>query len=187
MHRADTTPRLGLGRGLLFALFAALAALPCMFALSVLCDFDTSIGLLLLGLTPLHVLVIAPSWRRGLGAFLLAAGLCGVLVLSAPGLQAAALGTLVALGLIRSALLYPRPLARALVFELALALAAGVALALLHDGSLAGNALGVWSFWLVQSAFALLPGDSPARDPDARDPFETAAAAAERVMQGYGP
>jgi len=187
MTSADGTRQPGLGRGLLFALFAALGALPFLLVFAGLLDPDTSLGLYMLGLTVVHVVVLAPSWRHALTTPLLAAGLCGVFALCAPGLATATLGALVVLGITRSALLHPRPFARALGCEVVLALPAAGALALLYDGSLLGSALAVWSFWLVQSAFALLPGRDVARAPDAPDPFETAAAAAERLMQRQGP
>ena len=187
MASADATPGPGLARGLLFALFAGLGAVPFMLGLAGLLYPEVSLGVYMLGLTVVHVVVLAPTWRRALPAALLAAGLCFVLALCAPGLATATLGTLVVLGITRSALLYPRPLVRALAFEIALALPAAAAVVLVHDDSLLGNAVAVWSFWLVQSAFALLPGGAAAPDQAPHDAFETAAAAAEQLMQRQRP
>jgi hypothetical protein len=136
-----------------------------------------------LGLAVLTVVVGAPSLRSALAAGALAATLCGALALTLPGVATATLGALCVLGLTRSALCYPRPFARALAFELLLALPAVAAFALLHDGYVLGNSLAVWAFWLVQSAFALLPGSRPATTISPGDPFETASSAAERLMQ----
>jgi hypothetical protein len=170
-------------RGLTFALFAGLGALPFTLVFGTAWDYDSSLGVYQLGLTVLAVLACAPSLRTALGGAALAAALCGALALTFPGIATAMLGVLCALGLARSALCYPRPFARALAFELLLALPSACAFALLHDGRPIGNALAVWAFWLVQSAFALLPGASRPASHIARDRFETAAAAAERLMQ----
>jgi len=171
-------------RGLLFALFAGLGALPFQIVFGTAWDYDSCLGVYLLALAVLAVLASAPSLRTALGGGLLAAALCGALALTFPGIATATLGVLCALGLARSALCYPRPFARALAFELLLALPSVAAFALLHDGHPLGNSLAVWAFWLVQSAFALLPGAPRAPTTDGtRDRFESAAAAAERLMQ----
>ena len=171
-------------RGLSFALFAGLGALPFQLLFGAPWDYDACLGVYQLGLAVLAVLACAPSLRTALGGGALAAALCAALALTFPGIATATLGALCALGFARSALCYPRPFARALAFELLLALPAAAAFALLHDGRPIGNTLAVWAFWLVQSAFALLPGTPRATTDPIGDRFETAAAAAERLMQG---
>jgi hypothetical protein len=169
-------------RALLFALFAGLGALPFQLLFGTPWDHDPSLAVYQLGLAVLAVIAGAPSLRSALGAGALAAMLCAALALTLPGIATATLGALCALGLARSALCYPRPFARALAFELLLALPSAVAFALLHDGYVLGNSLAVWAFWLVQSAFALLPGTPRATATSSGDPFEAAASAAERLM-----
>jgi hypothetical protein len=170
-------------RGLLFALFAGLGALPWQLLFGAAWDFDACLGPYLLGLVVAALIACAPSLRRALLAGALGACLCGPLALTFPGIATALLGSLAVLGLARSALLYPRPFARALAFELGLGLLSVAAFALMHDGGPIGNSLAVWSFWLVQSAFALLPGSMRTDDTLERDPFETAVAAADALMQ----
>jgi hypothetical protein len=182
-HTARATRAPSFLRGLSFALFAGLGALPFQLLFGARWNYDSSLGPYQLGLTVLAVIAGAPSLRAAVGAGALTAALCGSLAITSPGVATATLGALCALGLARSALCYPRPFARALAFELLLALPAAAAFALLHDGHPIGNSLAVWAFWLVQSAFALLPGTPrPSSDPT-RDRFETAASAAERLMQ----
>jgi hypothetical protein len=170
-------------RCLMFALFAGLGALPWQLLFGVVWSFDACLGPYLLALVVACAVVIAPSWRHALLAALLAGVLCAPLALILPGVATAVLGALIALGLTRSALLYPRPFARALAFELALALPSTIAFALLHDGAPIGNSLALWSFWLVQSAFALLPGQVDGSAGLERDPFEAAISAADELMQ----
>ena len=189
-HAEPHTP--SLLRGLLFALFAGLGALPWQLLFGAAWDsysvsasaFNACLGPYLLGLVVAALIACAPSWRRALLAGSLGACLCGPLALTLPGIATALLGALAVLSLARNALLYPRPFARALACELGLGLLSVAAFALMHDGGPIGNSLAVWSFWLVQSAFALLPGSTRTEQTLERDPFETAVAAADALMQG---
>lgn len=187
MTRAEavSTARSGpsLLRCLLFALFAGLGALPWQLLFGAVWPFDACLGSYLLALVLAAAIVTAPSWRRALIAALLAGALCAPLALISPGIATATLGALIALGLTRSAVLYPRPFARALAFELALALPSALAFAVLHDGAPIGNSLAVWSFWLMQSGFALLRGKVATAGGLERDPFEAALSAADELMQ----
>jgi hypothetical protein len=172
-----------LSRHLLFALFAGLGALPWQLLFGVVWSFEACLGPYLLALVVASAIVTAPWGRRALPAALLACALCARLALISPGVASATLGALIALGLTRSAVLYPRPFARALAFELALALPSATAFAVLHDGAPIGDSLAVWSFWLVQSAFALLPGKTGEGHGLERDPFEAAVSAADELMR----
>ena len=184
-ERSSRTSRVpGFGRALLLALFAGLGALPWQLLFGAPWSYEASLARYQLVLTVLAVIAVAPSWRAGLSAGMLGALLCAALGLLAPAdIAVATLGALCVLGLTRSALCDPRPFARAVFHELLLAFPATGAFALLYDGRPVGNAAAVWAFWLVQSAFPLLPGSTPAREPPARDRFEAAMAAAEQLMR----
>ena len=183
-ERSPETERApGFGRGLLLALFAGLGALPWQLVFGTAWDYEPSVARYQLALTVVAVIAIAPTWRSAFVAGSLSAALCAALACIAPGIATATLGALCVLGLARSALCYPRPFARALACELLLALPAAGAFAVLYDGRAIGNALAVWAFWLIQSAFALLPGRTSPRERPAQDRFEAALTAAERLMR----
>lgn len=175
--------RMPFARALGFALFAALGAMPARLVLGALLGGERSLAWYVLGLVPCALLLLGPSLRAGVLAALLGCGLGLLGVLSDASVETAALVAVLALGLGRSALSHPRPLLRALWFELSISVVAWLLLVGLHDGSLLGDALCVWSFWLVQSAYALLPAQRPAHAHVA-DGFELASQAAERILQG---
>jgi hypothetical protein len=88
----------------------------------------------------------------------------------------------VILAIARSAFIYPRPFARALVYELLVNGLATIAALVLYDRSAIGAAFSLWSFWLVQAGFALVPGAAHACA-DPIDPFDRAHAAAIAVLE----
>jgi len=133
----------------------------------------------------------SPGFGAGLGfAFLAALGWPVVAGVLAPWLErggalrlhVAACAFLFALhfGPARLAALRRAP-GRALAVELGLG-AAGLALArLAFEPSLAGTALAIWGFGLVQSAWPLL-GESPAAEPPGLDPFDEARRRLEALL-----
>jgi hypothetical protein len=132
----------------------------------------------------IHLIVVAPDLRRGMRAAALAAalGLACVLFVQDRLVIVALAGVILALA--RSAVLYPRPFARALVAEVKL-LCQGVFAALIWaDLGSAGVLFMAWSFWLVQAGFALLAPSAPSRQEVAMDPFELARHRAEAVLAG---
>ena len=122
-----------------------------------------------------YALVMAPSRGRAAQAAALAAA-GGALLLALPtGFGAHVLGAAALLGVCRSAVLFRARPARAFVLESVL-LCAGLALAaFLAGGTVLRVALGVWGFWLVQSAFFAVGGIAARPDDAAQeDPFERA-------------
>ena len=90
----------------------------------------------------------------------------------------------VILALARSAVLYPRPFARALLAEVTF-LGLGVFVALIWtDLGSAGILFMAWSFWLVQAGFALLAPSVLSTQEAPTDPFERAQRRAEAVFAG---
>ena len=176
----------GLARGLLFALFAGLGTVPWLVLTVPWFGYARAVSIYLLLLPLVCLPWQAPNLRRGLGAALLATLLTLPAALADLSPSAALLCALFALGLGRSGVCYPRPLARALFLELALAFTAALVAGVVFDRSLFGSALAVWSFWLVQSAYPLWPGSSTAPDQVEGDAFERARAAAERLLQTNG-
>ena len=153
--------QLSLLRGLVFALIAGLG-LPC------------------------YALLVAPTLRRGVVALLLSAALVAPVALVDPGPRVVFVLTPFVLGIVRSAILFPRPLARALFLELCVS---GLALALsafFQDASLVGETFAVWAFWLVQAGFALAPGEAQPAQENEGDAFEDARARALAVLERGG-
>ncbi|HET9934606.1 MAG TPA: hypothetical protein VFQ35_28070 [Polyangiaceae bacterium] len=165
-------------RGLAFALVAGTTAPFLVFAAGL------PVASVALCTVVVHLLVVAPNLRRGLHAAALASALalpCALFV--SDQLTGIALGAVI-LGLCRSALLYPRSFARALVAELAF-LGVGSVSALIWAGTaFVGVPLMTWSFWLVQAGFVLFQPDSRGSGDVPADPFERAQRLAEAVLAG---
>lgn len=174
--------RVGLGRGLLFALLAGLATVPWLLLAAPFLGYLHALALHMLALTVAALAFLAPSLRRGAIATALGALLVLPLVLIVRGPVEALIAGLFVLGLGRSGLSYGRPLARGLAMELALGSAATLVSLIVYDAGVFGSALAVWCFWLVQSAYCLLP-DSGAETGALGDRFERAKSAAERLLQ----
>jgi hypothetical protein len=172
-----------LGRRLLFALLAGLGTLPWQLLFAPGVGYGCSFGSYMLMLAIAAPLFQAPSLRRGCAAAGLTALVLVPIALATPTPLGALFAGLCMLGVGRSALCYRRPLARALGVELGLALGATFIAALLYDARLFGSALAVWAFWLVQSAFALLPGRTESVDATSGDAFDDARDAAERLLR----
>ena len=173
----------GLGRGLCFALLAGLGCLPWQLVWARHAGYTGAFGSYMLLLTVAALLWCAPSLRRGLAAAALGGLVLLPLALLGPAPSSALFAGLCMLGVGRSGVAYPRPLARALAVELSLGFAASCLALLLYDASLFGTALASWSFWLVQSVYSLVPGRVGASPQVAADPFERARVAAEQLMQ----
>src|ERR1041384_1147727 len=104
-------------RGLVFALIAGLGALFWMLVAGPIFGYGLAAGLYGLGLVPCYTLAIAPNLRVGIAGFLLAGLLIAPALLLGPRLLLVFGITPFILGIVRSAILFPRPLARALYVE----------------------------------------------------------------------
>ncbi len=166
---------------LLFALLAALGAIPWTLAAGAAVGRGRAEALYLLALAALYLVWIAPSWPQKLRSGVLAAVAAAALAfVPVPAWAAAAL--LVAVG--RSGLLYRTKPARAVVTE-AVLVGGGLAFAgWLAGPSLLDAALAVWGFYLLQSVYFLLGGVAERREEARTDPFEDAHRRAMAVMEG---
>lgn len=174
----------GLGRGLAFALFAGLSAVPWQLFWAPYLGYGRAFGSYMLLITVVALLWHAPSLQRGLAASALGALVLVPASFVAPTPLPALLVVLCMLGVARSGVAYPRPFARALALELGLGFVALCFSLLLYQRSLFGGALASWGFWLAQSLFSFAPGRVRAPSEAASDAFERARAAAEQLMQG---
>ena len=163
-------------RSVVFAAAAALLAVPFFLLFAPLFGAHTAVAGLSIVLSAAYVAGIAGDVRRGLGAAALV-GLLGLLVVAIAGsLAEVVIGSAVVLAVVRSGLLHRRRGgARTLAVEVFLGVAGLLVARFLADASIAGLALAIWGFFLVQSFFFLL-GAAPGAVRVHRevDPFERA-------------
>jgi len=176
--------RLSFLRGLGFALVAGLGILLWLTIAGPLIGYARAAALYGLALLPGYALAVAPNLRLGAGAFLLAAALALPAAFFAPGPRLVFVLTPFVLGIVRSAILFPRPFARALFLEACCSLLAVSLAVLFHDASVVGTTFAIWAFWLVQAGFALAPGEPRTAAPSpAGDPFDAARDRALAVLE----
>ncbi|UCE86816.1 MAG: hypothetical protein JSU66_03520 [Deltaproteobacteria bacterium] len=159
-----------------FAAVAAALAIPFVLLLGPWLGRDGAAAAYAIAISSVYLAGIAAGRRRAIAAAALAGLLGAVLYAVAASFVELAIGAALVLATLRSGLLYrARRPARALALEACLG-AGGLLLArFLADASLAGFALAVWGFFLVQSVFFLLGSRAlPDGTPTERDPFERA-------------
>jgi hypothetical protein len=167
---------------LVFAACAALGALLWMLTAAPLFGYGGAAATCALALVVIHPLFVAPTVPRGVATAGVAFALAVPIACLRPSpFEAFTAGSFL-LGIVRSALLYPRPFARALLLETGLGGGGLLALLFFYDGGLSGAVFGFWSFWLVQAGIALVPGDASPPEHRPVDPFERAQAAALLVL-----
>jgi hypothetical protein len=175
--------RLGLLRGILFAVFAGLGVLFWSLVIGPIVGRGPAAAIYALALVPLYAITVAPNLRLGAIAFSLAAALALPVLCFDPVPRLALAITPFVLGIIRSTVLFPRPLARALFLELGVSALALLVAAVFHDPSPIGTTFAVWAFWLVQAGFALAPGEPAPGRQAVGDRFELAHARALAILE----
>jgi hypothetical protein len=171
-------------RGVVFALIAGLGVMFWLLLAGPIFGYARAAALYGLALLPWYSLAVAPAWRAGLIAFFLAAVLAMPAALFAAGPRLVFALTPFVLGIVRSAILFPRPFPRALFLELCCSVPALLLAAFFHDSSVIGMTLAFWAFWLVQSGFALAPGEPGETSVrESGDAFEVAHARALAVLE----
>ncbi|MEE8523669.1 MAG: hypothetical protein V3T72_07030 [Thermoanaerobaculia bacterium] len=156
---------------LAFAAVAALAAVPWTLVMVPILWPASTVSAYALALAVLYPLWIAPTWRRGFVAAVLAGCLAAVVGVAAPGLSEAILGAALIVAVVRSGFLYRSNPARALVLEGTLLVTGLLFARALASSTPLGVGLGVWAFFLCQSLFFVASGvcervaEEPAVDP----------------------
>ncbi|MEB2346616.1 MAG: hypothetical protein OZ948_17965 [Deltaproteobacteria bacterium] len=146
------------GTSVVFAATVAIAWPAVALVAAPLLGARGALSLYLVAAAALYGYGIAPDRVRGTGAALATAALGALVLLFARDAWEAAVGAAVALGVVRSALLYRSRPARALAIETAL-LGGGLLLArwLATPGPL-GIPLALWGFFAVQAGFFAIGG-----------------------------
>jgi hypothetical protein len=171
-------------RGVLFAAAVAVAWPAIALLAGPLLGARTALALYLVGAAALHVWLVAPDRVRGAAAGLTTAGLGALALLLARDVGEVAAGAAVALGVVRSGLLYRSRPARALAIETAL-LGGGLLLArwLATPGPL-GVTLALWGFFAVQAGFFAIGGVAVRPPEPGGDRFERARRQALALLDG---
>ena len=169
--------------GLAFGGAAALAAIPWSMLAGPAFGRPWAVAVYCLAAAVLYVVTIAPSWPRGVAI----GGLAGLLAIAvgllAPWPSEAIVGAALILAVARSGFLYRSSPARALLLEGALAFGGLLFARAMGGPGPLGIALGIWSFFLVQSLFFLAGGvEERAPATPGVDPFERARSRALALM-----
>lgn len=175
-------PRSRFWQSLIFAVLTGAASFGFVAFFAWCFGYAHSAGLFALGSVLAYPWFAGTTARKNLTASALSAALAApiALVIRDGGTLLAL--TPVVLGIVRSGVLYPRPLPRALMYELAFAMVSVATAWTFYEPSLVGVPCAIWTFWLVQSAFTLMPS-SVRNEPANVDPFERAHRQAVSVME----
>ncbi len=166
----------GFGGSLVFAAVAAGALLVTFPLLAPVVGAAAALCLFSVGIAVVYLVGLAPSWRRGFGAAIVASVLGAILLILPFGVPCTVAGAAGIVALCRSGVLYRQRTLRTLVAEVGL-LTGGLALAsFLVGGGLVSWALAVWGYFLIQSVFFLIGGVEARRDRGPVDPFDRARA-----------
>jgi hypothetical protein len=177
----------GLGRSLLFGACAAAAYVPFAIIATPLFGWSGSLAAYALLSAAVYLAGLGATLRQGLAASLLLGLGVGAVAFVAPSDRDVVLAAALALGLLRSGLLYRSRFARAVALEGALTCGGLVIAGQIFDGSVLSTALALWTFYLVQSVYFAVPGIAARRDcPDGVDPFDSAHARALAVLDDVG-
>jgi len=176
-------PLSGMLRTLAFGAVAALGVMPWQLLFGGLVGRGAAFAAYCLAGACVYPAVVAPTLRAAFVALCLTVPLAGGVALIAPSPLTAVSGAALIVPLGRAASYRARP-ARVVVLEMALfVLGCGLA-QVLGGPSYGGLALGLWCYFLVQSAYFLWLQPSPAPEPAApMDPFEQAQRRAEVLLQ----
>jgi hypothetical protein len=176
------------GRSVGFAAIAALAWPAFALAAQPLLGARAALALYLVAITALYVAGLAARRLHGAAAAMTVAAIGGAFAAVAHDPGAVALGAAVALGIARSGILYRARAGRALAVE-ALLLGGGLLLAhVVATPGVLGVALGLWTFFLVQSAFFAIAGSRErVATPPGVDRFDAARRRALALLDdGFG-
>jgi hypothetical protein len=177
----------GLGRSLLFGAFAAAAFIPFAIIATPLFGWSGAVAAYAIVSAAVYLSGLGPTLRQGLAASLLLGLGVGAIAVVAPSHRDVVLAAALALGVLRSGLLYRSRFARALAIESALGCGGLLIAGQIFDGSVVSTALAVWAFYLVQSVFFAVGGITLRCDrPDDVDPFEAARARALALLDDVG-
>lgn len=176
-------PLSGMLRTLAFGGVAALGVVPWQLLFGGFVGRGAAFAAYCLACACVYPAVVAPTLRAAFVALCLAVPLACAVALIAPSPLTAVPGAALIVALCRAVSYRARP-ARAVALEVALfVLGCGLG-QLLGGTSYLGLSLGLWSYFLVHSAYFLWLQPAPAAAPAApMDPFEQAHLRAEALLQ----
>ena len=179
----NSTGRNGFTRSVTFAAVAAIAVLPWLAVARAVTGPDTALATYLVAANAAYIAVIAPSGRRRLTVFALAAVIGCLLAIASRSWGELALGLAIVLAVARSGFLYRLAPIRGAAVELVLAGGGLLFARFLAVPSLRGLVLALWGYLLVQSVYFLVGGlRARLSAGERRDPFAHAYARALELL-----
>ena len=177
----------GFGRSAGFAALAALAWFPWIFVAGPVLGGWCARAAYFGAVTVAYLAGLAAGPARRLRTVVLAGLAALAVALAARTTMDVVLGLGVVLAAARSVFLAPSAPARAVVLEVALVLGGLWFARLVGGGTLAGTALAIWAFFLMQSLFFLVARTAPASRSTADvDPFDEACRRALVLLERSG-
>lgn len=171
-------------RTLAFGLVAALGSIPWAMVLGPFFGHSWALAGYCLAATALYVVIIAPSWPRGVAAGAVAGLTATAVAVLATRPSEAILGEALILAVARSGFLYRGKPARTVVLEAAVTLGGLLFARVLAGPTLLSAGLAIWAFFLIQSLFFLAGGVREREGDEPRiDPFERARKRALALME----
>lgn len=167
---------------LIFGAIAALAFAPVTKLASTWMSATTAAALYLTAGTAVYVGMVGTGRSLRLAAVVLASSFGITSTLLASNLTPTVLALTLALACSRARILYRGRLEHAWVAELVLALIALIAVQAVVSPTYRGIALATWVYWLVQSAYFLVPTRAGEDGHAAKDPFDAAVNRATELM-----
>jgi hypothetical protein len=180
--------RRSFGASLIFAASAAVALPPVVLGLAPAIGRGLALGLFGIVCAAGYLSFIAPDRRRAVLAFVGTIGAGGFLIFLLPDLHQRGLlelmaGLAVVIALVRSLVFYRAAGLRGIVVEVALTLGGAIAATVVLGPSIFSLAAAVWTYFLVQSGFGLVPAMSSRMGGDGlKDPFDRATAQLESLL-----
>lgn len=175
--------QIGFAVSVLFAALAALAFTPSVRLASRWIDSTTAAALYLTLVTALYAGMLGTNRSLRLASVLLVAGLGLMSALSADSLLPTLAALTLALAVSRARILCRGRFEHPWWVEAGIAALALIAVeVVVSPHSFQGIALSLWVYWLVQSAFFLVPTRSDSAETGGRDPFDVAVERATDLM-----
>lgn len=167
---------------LVFGAIAALAFPPVTKLATAWMSATTAAALYFTAVAAIYVGALGTGRSLRLAAVVLASSFGATSTLLASTLAPTVLALTLALACSRARILYRGRLEHAWVVELVFALIALIAVQAVVSPTYRGIALATWAYWLVQSAYFLVPSREGEDGPSGKDPFDDAVNRATELM-----
>ena len=168
----------------LFGLLAAVAFIPATLTLNLFLPWSQTFCLVLWFFVAFYGFLLARWTGTGLLGIFFPVVLLFLFALLGHSIFGFLLLAMGILSWMRSGVCFPRPWGRSLATELLISLGGGALAIAFFPNSPASWALGIWMFFLIQSLYFFLSGNTGEEEKDRaeEDPFEQARMRVERIL-----